>query len=96
MPIWLQIVVALGIGGIVAGFWAWVRAQLLKISADVAVLFGWKETVEERCLGHEKNVQRIFDRIDGVKDAVAKKDSETARAIGCLEGKIGTLKGAKQ
>ena len=94
---WIATAVAIAVlvfGG--GGFWIWVR----KLSADIAVLKAWAKLVDKRCddrRGDMRDLARkigeVHERVDDLHKCVAEKDSETAKAVGRLEGRMETLLG---
>ncbi len=54
IPIWIQIVFALGIGGIVVGFWAWTRSQIVSLLIRIAQTETSIKIMQEGFLEHVK------------------------------------------
>ncbi len=86
--------------GVMVGFWAWVRGKINVQTAQIATLVGWKDVVEKRCEERSSMIKevgdkvgRVHERIDDLVTCVGDKDSETAKAIGRLEGKLDGMKG---
>lgn len=85
---WLAICVLL-FGG--SGFWFWIR----KLSVQLAALQKWADLVEKRCDDRREDMKdvgekigKVHGRIDDLHKCVAEKDSETAKAVGRLEGTV--------
>lgn len=63
----------------------------MRMNREVGELKSWQCAVETRCQEHNKQLGRLFDKVDDVKQAVSTNDSETAKAIGNLSGKVEML-----
>lgn len=82
---WLYIGILMFGGG---GFWVWVRSHIIQLTADMAVLKAWAQTVDFRCKERGRDMEKIFNKIDSLKTAIGNKDTETAKALGRIEGKL--------
>ena len=98
IPSWLQIAIVTGVVGLVVAFWAWVRARLTILTAEMAAIQGWRDEIENRCAERRQLIEGVGAKIDGLHDRItslgdriAGTDTQTARAIGCLEGKLDGL-----
>lgn len=85
---YLQPVIA---GAAIIGFWTWARSKISKVDRDTAVLKAWALTIDARCKERREDMQGLYQKFDEVKDAIASNDSQTAKALGRLEGKVDSL-----
>lgn len=73
-------------GAALIGFWAWARSKISKVDRDTAVLKAWAATIDVKCKERREDIHGLYDKFDEVKTAIASNDSETAKALGRLEG----------
>lgn len=88
---WIPIAVLMFGGG---GFWIWVR----KLSVEIAALKTWVGQIDKRQDRQTDNMNTVHtkigdvhERIDELVKCTGEKDSETAKAVGRLEGKMDAL-----
>lgn len=82
---WLYLGLLMFGGG---GFWVWARSHITQLTAEMAVLKAWAKTVDVRCRDRNRNMIKIFDKIEDLKTAIATRETETAKALGRIEGKL--------
>ena len=56
--------------GALIAFWVWARAQLTKVSEQVAGHDKWLQGIDARCAERKDNFSIIFQKIDDVKSHV--------------------------
>lgn len=85
-------------GAALTSFWAWTRSKINLQTGQIAILMEFRANTEKRCLEHRENFREVFQKIDGVyvkidevKQCFHAADTETARAVGRLEGKMASF-----
>jgi len=75
-------------GTVLLGFYIWVRGYLIKMNREVGELKSWQNAVETRCYNHNKQLGKLFDKIDYVKDTVSATNVSASRVEGKLDALI--------